>query len=372
MRVALIYHGTKLHGSNKQGFINLAKSLENASIVRGVEPDGTYAEQSGLNEVRIPHKSIQLSCKGFLTYPTFLLDTSIISWKFLKHLNGFDILQTFSPISTIILSKSGIPVVYYPTMGDVMTQPKNLWKKLVHTFIAYLERKAVEKASKVIVNCKRMKETFLRQTKEPESKFVIAVWGTEPQFSKFEQSLSVKKEYGIENCFSILFIGRVEYMKGVDVLVKAVEKVSKIVKIKLLIVGELQVLDPKYVPRLRTYVKSHNLENIVKLIGTLSHEKIGELLANVNLFVLPSRTEGRPLVLQEAVAVNCPVIASRVGGVLETVPYKNTFTAENHEELAEKILQVVDNSKEFIVQPKEYVWSETGQKFREVYNEIVN
>ncbi len=39
------------------------------------------------------------------------------------------------------------------------------------------------------------------------------------------------------------------------------------------------------------------------------------LLATASVFVLPSRWEGQPLILQEALAAGCPIVASRVGGI---------------------------------------------------------
>jgi glycosyltransferase involved in cell wall biosynthesis len=63
----------------------------------------------------------------------------------------------------------------------------------------------------------------------------------------------------------------------------------------------------------------------------------------MDIFVLPSYSEGLPLVLIEAMANGLPVVASRVGGIPEIIEHNKSgllFEAGNYNQLAEKILEL--------------------------------
>jgi glycosyltransferase involved in cell wall biosynthesis len=113
----------------------------------------------------------------------------------------------------------------------------------------------------------------------------------------------------------ILYIGRLERIKGVDVLLRAAEQIPEA---DLLIAGA-----GAEGMRLRKLAAS--LAVPVKFLGAVGAEEKFRLLAEANVFVLPSRvmpsgrTEGLPVTLLEAMQVGCPIVASRVGGVPEIV-----------------------------------------------------
>lgn len=77
--------------------------------------------------------------------------------------------------------------------------------------------------------------------------------------------------------------------------------------------------------RLRKLVKKYNLENNVIFKGEVHHDKVIEMLKETDVYVQPSKTEGLPRTVIEAMSVGCYVIGTNVGGIPELLNEKNLF-----------------------------------------------
>lgn len=75
-----------------------------------------------------------------------------------------------------------------------------------------------------------------------------------------------------------------------------------------------------YQRELRQQVADAGLEGRVQLLGSVPNADVPSLLATSDIFLMPSREEGFPRVLLEAMALGIPFVASDVGGVAEIVP----------------------------------------------------
>ena len=61
------------------------------------------------------------------------------------------------------------------------------------------------------------------------------------------------------------------------------------------------------------------ITDVVRFVGLVHHSRVIEYLQSASMLVLPSLSEGCPLVVLEAFAAGTPVVASRVGGIPEVV-----------------------------------------------------
>lgn len=128
---------------------------------------------------------------------------------------------------------------------------------------------------------------------------------------------SVKKNNN-QGCFSILFVGRLIEWKAPILAIQIVEKLLTLQhKVRLDIVGS----GPEY-EKCLGYILSKELDKNIKLHGPLSQEEIIELFKQSDVFLFPgikepftSKAEAQGLVIQEAQAMEIPVIVSDVGGM---------------------------------------------------------
>ena len=105
-----------------------------------------------------------------------------------------------------------------------------------------------------------------------------------------------------------LFLGHPFERKGVDVLIKAFRRISdRYPNFSLKIVG--------YCPDLSPYRALAGDHPRIEFLPGQPHQQAMELMAGCTFFVLPSRAEGVPRVLIEAMAAKKPVISTRVHGI---------------------------------------------------------
>jgi glycosyltransferase involved in cell wall biosynthesis len=113
----------------------------------------------------------------------------------------------------------------------------------------------------------------------------------------------------------LLYVGRLTPEKGPDLLLDAFAGlVARRPAAQLAIVGS-GVLEPA----LRRRVGALGIGHRCRFVGQRSRADVARWLNAATLLVLPSRAEGVPNVLLEAVASGTPVVATRVGGVAEAL-----------------------------------------------------
>ena len=129
----------------------------------------------------------------------------------------------------------------------------------------------------------------------------------------WEQRVAKRAELGLEGGFVILSIARLQPVKGLTDLIRAVGLLRNRVDRPLLLVvgGGPQKAE------LDRLVATAGLAGLVRLEGEVSDPR--PYLAAADVFALASTREGLPNALLEAMAAGLPIVATRVGGVPEAV-----------------------------------------------------
>ena len=151
-----------------------------------------------------------------------------------------------------------------------------------------------------------------------------------------------KKELGINPHSPVIGLGvRLSEQKGITYLLQAMPQViSAVPDIQLLIAGQ-GALEQS----LRQEVLDLGIKPHVQFLGP--RLDIASLLHVFDVYVLPSLWEGLPMVLLEAMAAGCPVIATEVGGVARAVEHESNgllVPAEDAIALAKSIIRLLDDA----------------------------
>lgn len=138
--------------------------------------------------------------------------------------------------------------------------------------------------------------------------------------------------------FRVGFIGSLSQMyKGPDVLLDA----AALCRTRGLDLTVELVGDGRYMGRLKRTAQALGIGDQTTFLGQLpSGKPIRDFLDTIDLFVLPSRAEGLPRALLEAMARGCPCIGSNVGGIPELLERVDIVPAGEADGLAKKILEV--------------------------------
>ncbi|KYC45396.1 MAG: Trehalose synthase [Candidatus Methanofastidiosum methylothiophilum] len=146
-----------------------------------------------------------------------------------------------------------------------------------------------------------------------------------------------------EKEYDISFIGRLTYVKRLDIFFKVISEVVKEIPwIKVAIIGDGEDLE-KY----KSLVKELSLDKNVIFLGF--RKNINELINKSKILLLTSESEGMPSVIIESMACGVPVISSDVGDIGDIVQDgKNGFLIEKYDDVdayKDKIIKILSDKK---------------------------
>lgn len=126
--------------------------------------------------------------------------------------------------------------------------------------------------------------------------------------------------------------------KGLDVAIRALARIKK-----ELPDFEFRILGSGASSKWTRIVVQNSLEGMVDFCGTKPSDEVFDWLADVDIYLQPSRTEGQGRSVIEAMAMGCPVITSNVGGMKELADPAMQFESEKDAELAAIITTLTEN-----------------------------
>lgn len=213
-------------------------------------------------------------------------------------------------------------------------------------------------------------EMFLQLVPNPSCKLIVLPMGVDPVFFKHKAiALAPHKK--------LLYIGKMIEVKGIKYLIDAMQQTKKI---KLLLIG-----DGEDRPQLEAQARRIDpTGEIISFTGQIDHAELPKYLAKVDALIVPSiitskqETEGMPTVILEALASGTPVLASKVGGLADTITHGQNGLLFNHSDpddiartintfYQKKFWEIMPNPAQNSAQ--QYAWPEIGRCYSETFQQ---
>lgn len=216
---------------------------------------------------------------------------------------------------------------------------RNEWeKRIAHTATSVLATSPVEKSE------------IVRLFNVDESRIACIPIGVDMKMFKPIPVNKLREKLGLPlNKSVVLYVGRIEWRKGIGTLIRALASLPKTAE--LYIVGGGNGDDDLDTPerkRLANIAKNLRLVRRVHFLGAKTQDEVTQYYAAADVCAVPSYYEPFGIVPLEAMACGTPVVASKTGGLQFTVNHGVTgylVKPNNSVDLAEKLSLVLEKGR---------------------------
>jgi len=308
LRVLQVVDGFRMGGAEKK-LLELVAKLDRRKfevLVANVGPAGPLEKAFGELGVEIFHFPRRF---GFDPLPLWRL------FRLMRQ-RRIDIVQTTllwaDLIGPLAAKCAGVPVV---VSWETVSHEGDPFHNNFQRRVGY--EWTMQYVDVIIPVSEAIKRSLMRRRGIPEHKIRVIHYGVD--LKKFhpnghDQALAKRLEFGAtDDTVLIGILARLEPPKGHRFFVEAFsEVVKRFPRARAIFAG-----DGSLRAELETSIRQAGLGKSIRFLGT--RNDVTELLNAIDLFVLPSISEGLPNVLLEAMACQKPVIATDIGGIPEVV-----------------------------------------------------
>lgn len=236
---------------------------------------------------------------------------------------------------TIAARMVGVPVIITTEMTLKDTAPTAMHRmrdRIIQPFVSYM----IKKSDRFIVTSEYIKNQWMNRGNEKIIEVVYPPFNLE----KYDKAVRTPRKK-IESIGKMAgFVGRLSEEKSINTLLEAMAIVIKeIPDMGCTIVGTGPMEQ-----RLKSRCDILKISDHIEFTGYM--ENSFEALREIDVFVLPSRTEGCPIVILEAMAMGLPVVATNIGGNPELVTDNETgllVPCGDSNRMANAIIELVKN-----------------------------
>jgi D-inositol-3-phosphate glycosyltransferase len=193
-----------------------------------------------------------------------------------------------------------------------------------------------------------------------------------------------RREIGYGTGRLLLFVGRLERLKGVEVAIRALGLLRdrQHDDVRLLVLGEdSHEGEESEKDRLKAIALEVGVRDRVDFVGSVAHHELPYFYAAADVCVMPSYSESFGLVALEAQACGCPVVASGVSGLRSVVRDEvSGYLIDEHDPAAyaERIGRLLENSelaqqmgRRGRLLAQRFSWARTADRLEELFEQVV-
>jgi D-inositol-3-phosphate glycosyltransferase len=222
-----------------------------------------------------------------------------------------------------------------------------------------IERRAIRESDAIVAASEIEASELMQPYGADPERICVLPCGVDSEMFRPLRQVDAREVLGRDQCERlVLFVGRIEQIKGIDVLLEAMGDLFRRRpdlrhEVCLVVVGG--ALDPgddapetEKLEELRRLVHDHRMEDNVDFIGSVDQERLALWYDAADVCAVPSLTESFGLVALEAMASGTPVVATRVGGLQTVVEHGESgllVPAGDHQALARAIEEVLTDHR---------------------------
>lgn len=244
------------------------------------------------------------------------------------------------------------------------------------------EAEIIKCADAICVSCDEEEEQFRRIYGDPPGRLEIVAPGVEHAFFTPGDRNGARKALGMGAGPVLLFVGRIQPLKGVDVAVQALAALDRADASLYIVGGASGAQGETEVARVRLLIDNLGLERQVHFVEPQAHHILSTYYRAADAVWVPSRSESFGLVALEAAACGIPVVASAVGGLMSLVDHEVTgflVPDRDPEAFARYTAGLLANSDvaaamgaAAAARGRDYTWSFAAARLRRLYTDITS
>ena len=237
-------------------------------------------------------------------------------------------------------------------------------------------------ADAICVSCDQEEDQFRRLYGNPPGLVEIVAPGVEHAFFTPGDKRGARFALGMSDGPVLLFVGRIQPLKGVDVAVRALAALNRRDASLYVVGGASGMQGDTEVARVNALIDELGLTQQVHFVEPQAHHMLSTYYRAADAVWVPSRSESFGLVALEAAACGTPVIANAVGGLLSLVDHGLTgylvadrdpnMFAQYTAELLKNPALASAMSIAAAERGRRYTWSFAAARLRRVYTDITS
>jgi glycosyltransferase involved in cell wall biosynthesis len=374
-----------VYGGPSKSVVELAQAIGN----QGIEVDLITTNANGSNRLNVPlqswikEKSYRIQYFPYWAISDYKISFSLTKWLF-QHVQDYDLVHTNAIFSyTILLAywacrRSQIPYIITPR-GMLEPWALSYKARKKRLYYALLEKPALNRANAIqMLAANEAQRTKVLNLNSP---FVVVPNGVHRQDFEILPDPELFYQQFPETCGKslILFLGRVDPKKGLDLLAKAFAHIySQFPHTHLVVAGPDNV---GFLPTARNYFAEAGCLDAVTFTGMLTGQLKYAALAAASIYVAPSYSEGFSMSVLEGMASGLPCVITTGCNFSEAAQAQAAYVVDvDAEAIINALMQCLqhpqqakemgDRARKFILE--NYTWDKIATKMIAIYQAILD